>query len=200
VNHIACAEGKSPHAHAVQTAAQAELDAAYVHAFVGAPLGRDAFSPCHEKHRAQGALLQKISRGLPWVVHFYKKTPPRDARWLRHSIAVVFGGQICALPAGRSAEAAGEVAMTTRDPRIDAYVAKAAPFAQPIIEHVRKLATKPARMRRPPSSSQKARRCTGRTLRAERHRDPLPESADRRLDCSLEGSPGRGSTRTQCRI
>jgi hypothetical protein len=67
------------------------------------------------------------------------KTPPRDARWLRHSIAVVFGGQICALPAGRSAEAAGEVAMTTRDPRIDACIAKAAPFAQPILEHVREV-------------------------------------------------------------
>lgn len=27
--------------------------------------------------------------------------------------------------------------MTTRDPRIDAYIAKSAPFAQPILEHIR---------------------------------------------------------------
>ena len=33
--------------------------------------------------------------------------------------------------------------MGTRDPRIDAYIAKAAPFAQPILEHRREVVIAP---------------------------------------------------------
>ncbi|MDZ4806566.1 MAG: hypothetical protein SGI90_17070 [Candidatus Eisenbacteria bacterium] len=29
--------------------------------------------------------------------------------------------------------------MPTRDPRVDAYIARSAPFAQPILKHLRKL-------------------------------------------------------------
>jgi hypothetical protein len=29
--------------------------------------------------------------------------------------------------------------MATKDPRVDAYIARAAPFAQPILKHIRKV-------------------------------------------------------------
>jgi hypothetical protein len=36
--------------------------------------------------------------------------------------------------------------MGRRDPRVDAYIAKSAPFARPILTHIRKRCTRPVLM------------------------------------------------------
>lgn len=43
------------------------------------------------------------------------------------------------LIAGRNAGALSEIVMSTRDPRIDAYIGKSAEFARPILEHLREV-------------------------------------------------------------